>query len=397
MLKNFPGLKGYKFAARSGAIKKSGKPDLALVFSEVPARCAGVFTNNQVKAAPLIVSAPRVHKGHCQAVLINSGVANACTGEEGLKNALRCAEITGQALGIVEDLVVVSSTGVIGRQLPMEKLERHIPLLPEGLSSKHVEAVAEAILTTDSFTKISFRGPSDEEGYTILGIAKGAGMIHPDMATMLAFVLTDAEVESGFLNETLQGAVNKSFNAISVDGDTSTNDMVLLLANGQSGGSEIRKDSKSAALFSRQMEEVCLDLAKMIVKDGEGATKLVRIQVEGAESDDDAREVARCVATSSLVKTAFFGEDPNWGRIIAAVGYAKARIDSSRIDIHFNDSPVIRNGLAVGKEDLEAAAKIMKSPEFAVNIQLRMGTGTAYYYTSDLTYEYVKINAEYHT
>ena len=197
MLKSFPGVKGYKFAARPSALKKSGKPDLALIFSEVPACCAGVFTRNQVKAAPLIISAPRIKNGRCQAVLINSGNANACTGEQGLKNALRCAEITAQALGIVEDLVVVSSTGIIGEQLPMEKLERHIPLLPESLSAKHPEGVAQAILTTDSFTKISFRSQLGENPYTILGMAKGAGMIHPDMATMLAFVLTDAQVDSG--------------------------------------------------------------------------------------------------------------------------------------------------------------------------------------------------------
>jgi glutamate N-acetyltransferase/amino-acid N-acetyltransferase len=397
MLKNFPGIKGYKFAARSGAIKKSGKPDLALIFSEVPAHCAGMFTRNQVKAAPLIVSAPRVEKGQCQAILINSGVANACTGEEGLKNALRCAELTGQVLGLVEDLVVVASTGVIGRQLPMEKMERHIPLLPEALSPKHVKAAAEAILTTDSFAKMSFRGPSDEQGYTILGLAKGAGMIHPDMATMLAFILTDASVEDSFLREALQGAVKRSFNAITVDGDTSTNDMVLVLANGQAGGAQIHKGSEKAGLFCRQLEEVCLELAKMIVKDGEGATKLVRIQVEGAANDAEARAVACSVATSNLVKTAFFGEDPNWGRIIAAVGYSRAGVDPGRVDVLFEDCPVIQNGLAVSQEELAAAARIMKAPEFSVNIQLHMGTGTAFYYTSDLTYEYVKINAEYHT
>jgi len=397
MLKNFPGIKGYKFAARSGALKKSGKPDLALIFSEVPACCAGVFTRNQVKAAPLVISAPRVQNGRCQAILVNSGNANACTGEQGLKNALRSAEITAQTLGIVEDLVVVSSTGIIGEQLPMEKLERHIPLLPEGLSSKHPEVVAEAILTTDSFAKISFRSQSGENGFTILGIAKGAGMIHPDMATMLAFVLTDAHVEGGFLNEALQEAVKKSFNSISVDGDTSTNDMALVLANGLAGSPEIKRGTERAALFARQLEEVCLDLAKLIVKDGEGATKLVRIQVDGAENDGDAREVARCVATSSLVKTAFFGEDPNWGRIIAAVGYSKAQVDPGRIDVHFNDTPVIVNGLAVGKEGLKEAAKVMKAPEFCVNIHLHLGTGTAFYYTSDLTHEYIRINAEYHT
>ncbi len=397
MITDFKGVKGYKFAARSSAIKKSGKPDLALIFSEVPARCAGVFTTNQVKAAPLVVSAPRVKNGCCQAVLINSGSANACTGENGLKNALRSAEITARVLGIVEDLVVVSSTGIIGEQLPMDKLERHIPLLPETLSSKNPEAVAEAILTTDSFTKISHRSHPGENGYSILGIAKGAGMIHPDMATMLAFVLTDAQVEKSFLNEVLQNAVQKSFNCISVDGDTSTNDMALLLANGLAGGLEIKKETEIGDLFSRQLEDVCLDLAKMIVRDGEGATKLVRIQISGAGDEQGAREVARSVATSSLVKTAFFGEDPNWGRIIAAIGYSKAQVDPTRIDILFNDIPVMLNGLAVSKEGLAEAAQVMKFPEFSVNIELHSGAGEAFYYTSDLTYEYVKINAEYHT
>lgn len=397
MLKDFRGIKGYKFAARSSAIKKSGKPDLALIFSEVPARCAGVFTTNRVKAAPLVVSAPRVSKGRCQAVLINSGVANACTGESGLKNALRSAEITARVLGIDEDLIVVSSTGIIGKQLPMDKLERHIPLLPESLSAKHPEAVAEAILTTDSFTKISHRSSGGDNGYTILGLAKGAGMIHPDMATMLVFILTDAELESGFLKEVLQKTVKKTFNCITVDGDTSTNDMVLLLANGLAGDSEIKKGTESGDLFSRQLEEVCLDLAKLIVKDGEGATKLVRIQVSGATNDEDARRVARSVATSSLVKTAFFGEDPNWGRIISAIGYSGADIDPDRIDIYFNEVAVIRNGLAVNSDGLEKAAQVMKESEFSVCIQLHAGDGEAFYYTSDLTYDYVRINAEYHT
>jgi glutamate N-acetyltransferase/amino-acid N-acetyltransferase len=391
-------VRGFKFASRSAGIKKSGKPDMALIYSEVPARCAGVFTRNKVAAAPVVVTSPRIRKGLCQAIVANSGNANACTGEQGLKDALRCGEATAAALGIPEEQVAVSSTGVIGVPLPMEKLERHIPLLAGQLDAGQAAAAAEAIMTTDAFAKVSSAtGRAGDAEYTVLGLAKGAGMIHPDMATMLAFILTDARVEPAFLDSALRQAVDLSFNSITVDGDTSTNDMVLLLANGQAGNDEIRPGSPEADAFSERLNGVLLDLAKMIVRDGEGATKVAEIRVRGAADDADARLAARSIATSSLVKTAFFGEDANWGRIIAAAGYSGAAVDAERVEILFGEIPVVQNGIGTGKDLEEKATAVLKNTDFTVTVDLHLGSGKATYYTSDLTYDYVKINADYRT
>jgi glutamate N-acetyltransferase/amino-acid N-acetyltransferase len=391
-------VRGFKFAAGAAGIKRSGKLDLGLIYSEVPARCAGVFTTNKVAAAPVVVTTPRVGKGMCQAVVVNSGNANACTGEQGLRDALRCGELTALALGIPEDRVAVSSTGVIGAPLPMKKFEEHIPRLAGQLSADGAEKVAQAIMTTDSFCKVSAgSGMTGEVGYTILGLAKGAGMIHPNMATMLAFILTDAAVDPAFLDQALRRGVDRSFNSITVDRDTSTNDMVLILANGLAGNEELREGTPAGKDFSEKLNRVLLDLAKMIVRDGEGATKLVEIHIQGAIDDADARKAAASVATSSLVKTAFFGEDANWGRIIAAVGYSGAQVDPNRVEIRFNEVPVARNGLSTGPELEEKATQVLKTPEFTVTVDLHLGRGKSVYYTSDLTYDYVKINAAYRT
>jgi glutamate N-acetyltransferase/amino-acid N-acetyltransferase len=391
-------VRGFKFAAGAVGIKRSGKLDLGLIYSEGPARSAGVFTTNKVTAAPVVVTTPRVRKGICQAVVVNSGNANACTGEQGLRDALRCGELTARALGIPEDRVAVSSTGVIGAPLPMEKFEGHIPQLAGQLSAYGAEKVAQAIMTTDSFCKVSAAsGMSGQVGYTILGLAKGAGMIHPDMATMLAFILTDAAVDPSFLEQALRRGVDRSFNSITVDRDTSTNDMVLILANGLAGNEEIREGTPAGKEFSDNLNRVLLDLAKMIVRDGEGATKLVEIRVRGALNDAEARKAAYSVATSNLVKTAFFGEDANWGRIIAAVGYSGAQVDPNRVDIRFNEVPVAKNGLTTGREMEEKATQVLKTPEFTVTIDLHLGRGESVYFTSDLTYDYVKINAAYRT
>jgi glutamate N-acetyltransferase/amino-acid N-acetyltransferase len=331
-------------------------------------------------------------------VVVNSGNANACTGEQGLKDALRTGELAARALGVAEDLVAVSSTGVIGLSLPMEKFERHVPLLAADLQADRAAAVAEAIMTTDAFAKVSVAGgKAGDESYTILGLAKGAGMIHPDMATMLAFILTDARVEPGFLTAALRRGVDRSFNSITVDGDTSTNDMVLIMANGLAGNEEIRGGTAAGNDFSRSLEMVLLDLAKMIVRDGEGATKVVQVMVRGAADDGEARLAARSIATSSLVKTAFFGEDANWGRIIAAAGYSGAQVDPDRVEIFFDDVPVVQGGLGAGKETEARATEVLKKPEFTVTVDLCLGDGEAFYYTSDLTYDYVKCNAAYRT
>jgi glutamate N-acetyltransferase/amino-acid N-acetyltransferase len=389
---------GFKFAATASGIRKSGRLDLALICSDVPARCAGVFTTNKIKAAPLQVTEPRIDAGLCQAVLINSGNANACTGEAGLRDAQRCSELLAAALQLPEEYLAVSSTGVIGAPLPMACFEEHIPLLAKGLAADRVDTVARAIMTTDSFAKLaSCQGKVAEAPYTLLGVAKGAGMIHPNMATMLGFVLTDANVEPALLDEALRQAVDRSFNIITVDGDTSTNDMVLLLANGVAGNREICRGTAEGDRFIEELTGVLLELAKMIVRDGEGATKLVQIRITGAADADDAKKAAVSVATSSLVKTAFFGEDANWGRIIAAVGYSGAEVDPERVAICFDDVPVVRQGVSTGKELEAQATEVLKRPEFTVVVDLALGEGCADYYTSDLTYDYVKINADYRT
>jgi len=393
-----PVIQGFTFSAAEAAIKGPGRTDCALIVSATPARCAGVFTRNKVIAAPLIVTKPRIAEGLCQAVLINSGNANACTGEAGLEVARTSGAEVAKALSIDEKLVAVSSTGVIGVPLPVERLTEAIPALCQGLAADKATAVAEAIMTTDSFSKASCR-TIEVGGKTcqVMAIAKGAGMIHPNMATMLGFVMTDADVAAELLQPTLTKAVDDSFNSITVDGDTSTNDMVLLLANGAAGNATIQPGSREAGLFAEAVAAVLLDLAKMIVQDGEGATKLVQIELCGANSNMEAKIAARSVATSSLVKTAFFGEDANWGRIIAAVGYSGVDVDPDKIDIFFDDVQVVANGLTTGAEQEVLATEVLKKPEFRVTVDLHLGEGRAYYYTSDLTYDYVKINADYRT
>ncbi len=389
---------GYGYAATAAGIKKDGTADLGLIVSEPPANCAGVFTRNQVVAAPLQVTKPRVARGRCQAILVNSGNANACTGQEGLKTAENCAALTARALEVSPELVAVASTGVIGQLLPIGPFDSAVSELVAGLDGQAAIRVAEAMMTTDSFAKLSsVDGEVAGNSYRILGLAKGAGMIHPDMATMLGFVVTDAGLDAEQLQRLLPPAVDESFNSITVDGDTSTNDMVLLLANGAAEGAEILPHSAEEKAFAAKLHQVLLDLAKMIVRDGEGATKLVEIRVVGARDHAQARVVAKSVATSSLVKTAFFGEDANWGRIIAAVGYAGTALDPEQIDILFDDIMVARAGLYAGLQIEESATEVLRKKEFCVTIDLHLGDDSASYFTSDLTYDYIKINADYRT
>lgn len=391
-------VKGFRFASCAAGIKKKGKLDLALIVSDKPAQCAGVFTRNKVVAAPVVLSRAVTERGCCQAILVNSGNANACTGAQGASDAQRCAELAAEVLEMPLEQVVVSSTGVIGVPLPMGCFERSVPALTGQLSVDGASSVAEAIMTTDSYSKMATQRIERREGsYTILGIAKGAGMIHPDMATMLAFVLCDAEVEQDLLRQALTRCIEKSFNSITVDGDTSTNDMVLVLANGEAGGEKITAGSAAAEEFEAALQVVLIDLAKMIVRDGEGATKLVEVSVQGALDDEQARTAARAVATSSLVKTAFFGEDANWGRIIAAVGYSGAEIDEAKATLCFEDAEVYRFGVTTGPEAEARASEVLKRPEFKVIVDLGLGNGCASYYTSDLSYDYVRINADYRT
>ena len=389
-------VKGFRFAAVAAGIKKSNRLDLGLIVSDQPAVSAGLFTTNKVVAAPVTLTTPRVRSGRCQAVLVNSGNANACTGQVGLAAAGACGDLVAEALGLDAELVAVASTGVIGAHLDVSKFEAATPSLVEALQATAAESVAVAMMTTDSFAKVSAAyGAVGDKDYTLLGLAKGAGMIHPDMATMLVFVVTDAALATEFADLALRRAVEKSFNRITVDRDTSTNDMVLLLANGASGASEIGAESAAAEEFCRLLDELLLDLAKMIVSDGEGATKLARILVRGARNAADAKLAACSVATSSLVKTALFGEDANWGRIIAAVGYSGADVDPDRVDISVGDVLLVQNGLGTGSALEAAATGIMRQPEFTITIDLCLGDAEYDYYTSDLTYDYIKINADY--
>jgi glutamate N-acetyltransferase/amino-acid N-acetyltransferase len=391
-------VKGFQFSAVEAAIKKPGRKDLALIYSEVPAQACAVFTVNAVKAAPVLLSAERIRSGNTQALLVNSGNANACTGENGLKVARETSHLVAEGLGISDDAVQVSSTGVIGVQMPSERIMSAIPALLDGLSSGTLADISQAIMTTDTFSKMEIR--SDQAGgisYSVAGVAKGAGMIMPNMATMLSFIISDVAVEPVFLETAFRNAVDCSFNAITVDGDMSTNDTCLIMANGMAGNPPIAADSPEAAAFETVLSDVLLSLAKQIVKDGEGATKFVEIRVIDAATDADAKRAALAIANSSLVKTAFFGQDANWGRIFAAVGYSGATIDQSRLSLSFDDVCMAKNGLFAGGDAEVRGTDVLKQKEFTVTVNLGLGSGTATVYTTDLSHEYININADYRT
>ena len=385
---------GFKAAGVAAGLKKKGKKDLGLMVSQVPATVAGVFTKNRVKAAPVILDRQRIKTGVCQAIIVNSGNANCCTGEQGIRDAETMASLAASELGISEDLVLVASTGVIGEPLPIEKIGAAIPTLVNSLQSEGIPDLARSIMTTDTVPKmVSAHGVVDGKTFTVTGVAKGAGMIRPDMATMLCFVCTDVKVSSEILKEILVKAVNRSFNRITIDGDTSTNDTVLIMANGLSGAVIQSPDQKD--IFQKILDEIFLDLAKQLVRDGEGVTKLVEIMVRNAPSDSDAQKVADTVAHSPLVKTAFFGEDANWGRIAGAVGRAGVQIDPYKIDVYFDDIQMVKAGMGQGKIVEAEATKVLKRPEFTVAIDLNSGSGSGSILTCDFSVDYVRINANY--
>jgi glutamate N-acetyltransferase/amino-acid N-acetyltransferase len=385
---------GFKAAGVAAELKKKGKKDLGLIYSRVPANVAGVFTKNRVKAAPVLLDMELIKSGVCQAVIVNSGSANCCTGEQGMRDAGAMASSAASELGISNDLVFVASTGVIGEPLPIEKIKRAIPDLVKSLQPEGIPDLARSIMTTDTVPKmVSAQGIVEGKTFNVTGVAKGAGMIRPDMATMLCFVCTDVGAEPEILKETLVKAAHRSFNRITIDGDTSTNDTVLIMANGLSGaviGSEAQRD-----IFQKVLDEIFLDLAKQLIRDGEGVTKLVEIMVRGAVSDSDAWKVADTVAHSPLVKTSFFGEDANWGRIVGAVGRADAKVDPDKIDIYFDDVQLVKAGISCGKAVEAEATKVLKKSEFVVTVDLNMGRGSDLMYTCDFSVDYVKINADY--
>lgn len=391
-------IKGFRFSSVEAAVKKPGRLDFALIFSEVPAVAAAVFTTNKVKAAPVLLSMERVKGGRARAVLINSGNANACTGSRGMEDALDVSQIVADRLGLEKDSVLVASTGVIGQPLPADRMKNAVPALVDGLSSGTLSDIAQAIMTTDTFPKMETRvGEAGGREYIISGIAKGAGMIMPNMATMLSFIVTDVAVNPSWLKKVFRETVDSSFNCISIDGDTSTNDTALILANGMAGNPEIMQGTPDAEKFEILLKDVLLSLSRQIVRDGEGATKFVEIVVKGAISDGDAKKAAMSIANSLLVKTAFFGQDANWGRILAAVGYSGVEIDQDRTALWFDDVPMARNGIFAGEDAEAMGSEVLKKREFTVTVDLGLGDGKSTVYTSDLSYDYVKINADYRT
>lgn len=387
-------VKGFKAAGIAAGIKKDGGMDLGMMVSEVPAAVAGVFTRNKVRAAPVILDQERIKSGPCRAVIVNSGNANCCTGGRGMQDARRMAEIAASVLDMSADAVLVASTGVIGQPLPVQKIEAAASRLAGALSDEGFSDLAAAIMTTDTVPKMTTRrGEINGQNFSVVGVAKGAGMIRPDMATLLCFVATDAVISPDNLQLALAAAAEKSFNRITVDGDTSTNDTVLIMANGMSGASV---DTPAAErVFQSMIDDVLITLAKMVVRDGEGATKLVEISVKGATAVSDAKRAADTVAHSNLVKTALFGEDANWGRIMAALGRSGARMDPADVDIWFNDVRLVGDGQWCGPEAEAAATDVLKTPEFAIRIDLKQGQGAYFCWTCDFSVDYVKINANY--
>jgi glutamate N-acetyltransferase / amino-acid N-acetyltransferase len=391
-------IKGFRFSAVEAAIKKPGRLDLALIFSELPADVAAVFTTNKVQAAPVLISRARAKNGRCRAILVNSGNANACTGEQGMADAMAYGRRAAEALGLPDEELLIASTGVIGQQLPMERLRAAIQPLVDGLDHGTLDQVSQAIMTTDTFAKLQRRtGQAGGRDYQIEGVAKGAGMINPNMATMLSFLVTDAAVEPALLKSAFGCAVEGSFNSITVDGDMSTNDTALIIANGAAGNPIIKAGTPEAAAFFSLLQDTMLSLAKSIVKDGEGATKFVSVRVQGAASNADAKKAALAVADSLLVKTAFFGQDANWGRIICAVGYSGVQLEQDRVEIRFDDVVMAKGGVFAGGDAEAAGTEVLKLPEFTVTIDLHLGHGEGVVYTSDLSYDYVRINADYRT
>ncbi len=386
-------------AVAAGVKKTDGKLDLGLLYSTRPSIAAARFTTNVVKAAPLLLSQEHLEKsgGEIRAIIVNSGNANACTGDAGMQVARQMAELGSRILGISAHQLLVASTGVIGVQLPFERLEKQASALKEGLKPEAIGDVAKAIMTTDTVRKVcSAQVLIAGKPVWISGMTKGAGMIQPNMATTLAFVLTDAMITRSLLEEALTEACNKSYNRITVDGDTSTNDTLAVVANGASGCPLIDEKDSDYELFTRALTQVCQSLAQQIVRDGEGATKFIEIFVQGADSEAHATQIARSIANSPLFKTAMAGEDANWGRILCAAGYSGVRFDPGRTDIHIGSLLVCENGMGQ-RFDESQAKQILQQHDIRIGLNLKSGTASSTVWTCDLTKEYIHINADYRT
>ena len=394
--------KGFEAASAAAGIKYQGRDDMALIYSETPCRAAGTFTTNVVKAAPvkwdqkIVAESPYV-----QAVIVNSGIANACTGAEGYGYCEETAKEAAKVFGVPENAVLVASTGVIGMQLPMDRLKKGISLLKEakGTGAEKGTAAAKAIMTTDTVHKeIAVQVELGGRIVTIGGMCKGSGMIHPNMCTMLAFVTTDAAISKELLQRAVSADVKDTFNMISVDGDTSTNDTLLVLANGLAGNPEITEENEDYRAFTKALSEVNTYLAKKMAGDGEGATALFEVKIIGAETKEQAVTLSKSVVTSSLVKAAIYGHDANWGRILCAMGYSGAQFDPEKVDLFFESAAgriqIIENGVAVDYSE-EEATRILSESEVTAIADVKLGTESATAWGCDLTYDYVKINADY--
>ena len=396
-VKSAPRVPGFQFAGVACGVKESRGKDLALIVSERPATAAALFTRNRVKSPSIVSGRRRVARGRIRAVVVNSGNANACTGRRGLRDAEAVCEEAARLLGVPASQVLPSSTGIIGVPLPLEKVKQGIAAAAPALSPDGLGDAAEAILTTDNGPKVAAaRCRLGGRAVRVAGLAKGAGMIAPNMATMLCYVLTDAAVAAASLRPMLRRAADGSFHAITVDGDTSTNDTLLCMANGLAGNPEVTPGSADEATLERALTRVMKELALKVVADGEGATKLVEVRVDGARTAAHARKAAFAVANSQLVKTAFFGEDPNVGRLMMALGNAGAPVVEEAVDVALGGVKVVRRGVAVGARE-EAAARVMQRPSFTVRISLGLGRARASVWTSDLGHEYVRINSDYRT
>jgi glutamate N-acetyltransferase/amino-acid N-acetyltransferase len=378
---------GFFAGATSAGINKKAedKPDLAILFSEAPCVAAGLFTTSRIKAAPLVLSQQRLKKGRAGAVVVNSGCANACVGERGVRDAAKVAKLTAEGIGISPEDVLVASTGVIGVPLPMKRIAPAVEQVILSRDGGH--ELVRAMMTTDTFAKeTAVRAGS---GFTIGGVAKGSGMIHPDLATLLCFLTTDAAVELDFAQAALKKAVDASFNMLSVDGDTSPNDMVLLLANGLAG--KVLPDA-----FEQALEKVCVYLAKCVAADGEGATRLIEVTVSGARSLAEARLAARTIVSSSLVKAAIHGADPNWGRIMAALGQSGVGVEEAKTDLYIGNIPLVKAGVP-SSFNKRGVIKLLEGKEVPIGLKLNLGSASATAWGCDLSEEYVTINSQYMT
>lgn len=387
--------KGFQVAGLHSGVKRK-RNDLGVLYCEKPANVAAVYTLNKIQAAPIHVTKESIkQENKIQAVIVNSGNANACTGKQGTKDAYTMRDVTAKKFHIPEHYVAVASTGIIGLDMPMDKIVPHIEKLEVGVSDTHAAQFGESILTTDTFSKATcFEAEIDGKKVSMAGAAKGSGMIEPNMGTMLSFITTDVNIESDVLQTALKEVVDQTFNCITVDGDTSTNDMVIVLASDLAGNEPLTPNHQDWAAFIELLTKTCEDLAKQIARDGEGATKLIEVEVKGAASNEDAQKVAKSIVGSSLVKTAVFGTDANWGRIIAAIGYSGADVNPETIDMAIGPMTLLKNSQPTGFSE-EEATNYLQNETIKINVHLNMDEGIGKAWGCDLTYDYVRINASY--